>query len=186
MKKILLTITLLISSYSFAHCPSKISYEGDTYCADLKWQNTERKVRGLFVETDKLSPVLIPMREVTPEWEYSTALISVWKKADRDHVPVFLNGLRFFPYMNMVSGHHHSGAYELMLTNEDYVLSQMAFHQMPGCWSVRWTFNVEDGMSDSAVLSKVMSYENVDDNTEIIELCMAEGGDGGQGGHESH
>ena len=192
MKKILLMTTLLISSsYSLAHCPSEIMHEGEKYCVDFEWGAVERKGRkGEYTEVENSQgPVRVPFRENVRRWNYSKVMISVWKDQDKNHNPVFLEGLRFFPYMNMQSGHHHGGANSLTLSDKGYVLSQMPLHQMSqgdsGCWSIRWTFNEEDFMKDSTALTKIMSFQNLndDENNQVMESCMAEGDDGGRGGH---
>ncbi len=187
-KLITATAALLFSQLSFAHCPYKVSLNDQTYCAGIEWMHAEQKIRGEFRQTENLSPQRVPMRAPNPTWIFSKVQINLWMMGDKDHKPIFLEGLRFFPYMTMLDGHHHGASHKMSVNEFGYELSQMALHEMPGCWSVRWTFDQNsDTRSSSEELFKVLDYENLsaEDNFEAGELCAAKN-DGDGGDHNRH
>lgn len=160
------------------------------YCASLEWLKGDKKIKDGFVETDMEGPYQIPMKERPQKWVYSKANFHVWLKGDSTHAPVYLDGLRLFPYMMMENGHHHGAAYmfEEGSEVEGYQLSQLALHGMRGCWSIRGTFSEEDSMETSFLVTKIMSYKNLSEegNAEVMGFCMNEGGGDHGGGHHDH
>jgi hypothetical protein len=151
MRFFILTITFLFSHLAFAHCPLEIQVSPtEIFCADLKWSPP--------------SPVLIKSGTPPPLWIRSNATVQVWKKGDATHVPQVIPNFRIFPYMHMTSGHHHSASYTFVLdeNTSTYEIKNLAFTEMPGYWSLRWTTDSTDSFETSQLLLIITSYTNID------------------------
>lgn len=182
MKQIVIFLTMIgLNQISWAHCPLEIKTNGTTYCTDIEWQLAEKKINGEFLESTEQSPVLIASGTIPPLWLFSKARFSFWKQGDAKHVPQEIPGIRIFPYMQMTSGHHHSTAYEFLFdsTTTSYQVKNMAFTEMEGCWSLRWTTESQDDLSTSTTLLAVTAFTNIP--ADQIATCK-EGS--GQTGHE--
>ena len=171
-----------LPSLSDADCPYQVSSNGEAYCLDIEWKQGEVKTRGEFEGTDIESPYLVPQEEIPQRWIYSKAEIITWKKSDSSQAPVEVPNFEIFPYMHMQNGHHHSTGYEFAYDsmNQRYVLSQVKFQSMPGCWSLRWTTSPENMHSPenmqeiSLHLMNVTNFTNLDpeQRDDQIEFCQ--------------
>ena len=174
MKWFLLT-TLLLPFIAQADCSNQIEVDGNLYCVELSWLSAQSKSRGEFLDLDEPSPQLVAMREVPQWWRYSVAAIKLRSVEDKDEERVHLEGFRVFPYMHMQGGHHHGAAhsFEFDEDSELYLFSGVAFREMPGCWSLRWTAFEADDEEQSEQLFVVDSYANLSaaENERVVELC---------------
>ncbi len=187
MKQLLITLlTIGAAASTYAHCPLELSIQGETYCTDLEWQMAQKKTNGTYVETEELSPSLIKKGTIPPLWLYSQAQMMLWKKGDPQHTPQTVPGFRVFPYMHMSNGHHHSTAYNFSLDSETlwYSISKIAFVEMPGCWSLRWTTDSVDSLEKSQTLLEIASFTNSEENASIT--CKNNENQTDGGGHEHH
>jgi hypothetical protein len=168
------------SSICYAHCPLNLMSNGTTYCTEIDWQPAEQKINGEFLESTTLSPILIAAGTVPPLWLFSKARFSFWKLGDATHTPQEVPGLRIFPYMHMNGGHHHSTAYEFSFDSgtTSYQVKNMAFTEMDGCWSLRWTTESQDDSSASTELLAVTVFTNV--AVDQITTCKEGSGQTGQ------
>lgn len=178
--KLLISLLILLPSASFADCPYLVIAEGEDYCVDLRWDYGAKKVKGQFEETAEQTPYLNPMGTVPQKWIYSKALITTWKKSDVDQKFATVPGFRIFPYMYMQNGHSHSAGYEFFLDAADsvYVFERMAFQQMPGCWTLRWTTDPEDLEESSQFLLNMTDFANLNEAqvAKQIMFCDELGG----------
>lgn len=170
MKQWLITLLTIGSAAStYAHCPLELNIKEETYCTDIEWQMAQKKTNGMYVETEELSPSLIKKGTTPPLWFYSQAQMMLWKKGDPQHTPQTVPGFRVFPYMHMSNGHHHSTAYDFSLDSETlwYSISKIAFVEMPGCWSLRWTTDSVDSLETSMILMDITSFANSEGNASV-------------------
>jgi len=174
MKFILIALTML-PLIANAHCPIALDIKSEKYCTEIEWQKGDLKSKGQFVESDVLSPYLIPMGEIPQKWIYSKAQFAIWKDGDANHLPQEIPGLRIFPYMLMTDGHHHGASYEFNYDQnlQQYVLKAVGLQSMPGCWQLRWTTENTDDFTASAFLANIVTYSNLDEskNLEMAEVC---------------
>lgn len=190
--KTLIIIFALFPAMALAHCPIPLAVHGQSYCADVQWLNGDRKVQGEFESVEHLSPHLVQRGEIPQRWVYSKAEIQIWQKGDRAHRPQKIEGFRIFPYMHMQNGHHHSTSYDFQWdpNTETYLVSGVAFQEMAGCWSFRWTTSQEDRLVSSQFLMNVLDYSNASDakNHEMAEHCAnaGSGEDHGEDHDHSH
>ena len=171
--KFFIALMIAIPSIASAHCPLELDIDGTTYCGDAQWLNGERKIKGQWQETSELSPQLVAMGEIPQKWIYSKVSFVFWQKGDAHHKPVFIEDLRIFPYMHMENGHHHSTSYQEQWTDQTYLVSAVAFQQMRGCWSFRWTTEVDDALESSQALMNIVEFENLtpQENTTMASFC---------------
>lgn len=168
-----LVIGFALSGVSNASCPIELELEGGSYCAEVNWGYGFKKVRGEFKITEELSPYLVPMREIPQKWIYSSAQVRVWEPGDQSRGGIEIPDLKIYPYMHMTNGHHHSAAHRFSYNPEEqsYSLDQMAFRQMPGCWSLR----VEtEGGEDGSSLLAVVSYANLNEAGKVRQRQLCE------------
>ncbi|MEO0335649.1 MAG: hypothetical protein AAF202_04615 [Pseudomonadota bacterium] len=190
MKSIILVL-LMLPLFSWAHCPHEVQSSGQSYCLDFIWDVGETKVRGEFQLSTEQTPYLIPNGDVPQKWVFSKAIVTTWKKGDVNHDPVVVPGLDIFGYMHMQDGHHHTaGRKEFYFDDENqyYVFRRVAFHQMPGCWSLRWAVNSDEKIETSRRLFNLTDFANL--TAEGIEeqkgFCKGTGNGGESGGEHHH
>lgn len=175
MKTILAAVLILVSPSLWAHCPVAFVDNSMDYCMDIEWAKGDKMVKGKLQQVDLLSPYLNPENEIPQKWVYSKALIRVWKNGDKTHVPVYIENLRFFPYMTMVDGMHHQASSQLTYDSGAgaYVLSGFSMQEMKGCWSLRWTLAPTDTFETSTLLKNISEYSNLDQdgNVGAANLC---------------
>ena len=189
--KYLIFIALVLPSLAKAHCPMPIDLESGSYCADILWDTGEKKLKGEFKPVKTLSPYLVPPGTIPQRWIYSRATIQIWQKGDASHTPVMIPDFRIFPWMHMASGHNHSAGYNFFedTDTQSYRLQELAFQQMVGCWTLRWTTAGKDEEESSQMLTTVLDYTNLKpaENTEQEVLCDDLAGSPGHGGgHHEH
>ncbi len=174
--KYLLFLLVIIPGLAQAHCPYEVNIKDQSYCIDILWDQGEKKVKGQFESVETLSPVLIAMGEVPQKWIYSKAIITTWLKGDSKHTPVEIPHFRVFPYMHMNNGHHHSTGYEFLYDSLEsvYVVQRIAFQQMPGCWSLRWTTDTKDQKNSSHLITNLSHFTNLEAHQieEQISFCQ--------------
>lgn len=173
-------LLLLVPSFSYAHCPISFEVEGVSYCTDIEWLNGDYKVQGSLVPSSQMSPHLIAAGEVPQKWIYSRARFPLWLEGDRTHAPQMIAGLRVFPYMVMENGHHHSTSHEFEWNDgkQVYELTGVAFQEMPGCWSLRWTVAAAGSHENSHQLISISNFQNspaspshtLSQTCEVLEL----------------
>ena len=187
--------TLLLFLFSLpmlaqAHCPYEVSYSNEAYCLDLEWDFGERKIKGEFKPTNTVTPYLIPHKEIPQRWIYSTAYLIVWKKGDKNHKPVEIPNFRVFPYMHMENGHHHSAGYDFLYdeAEEAYLFRRVAFQQMKGCWSLRWTTADKDLMASSKELLQITEFTNIDEQQKekMVSFCRTNNSESEHSQHHGH
>jgi hypothetical protein len=182
----MLSAMLAVSEMAFGHCPLEVKIDSNTYCTDVEWLSSQQKINGAFTDSAELSPILILAGTIPPLWLHSTANFVFWKKGDAQHVPQEISGLRIFPYMHMSNGHHHSTAYEFSFnsTAGAYQLAKVAFTEMKGCWSLRWTTDTTDSLEASQLLLNVTAFTNVPN--DLAASCEGDEGSGDEHEHHSH
>ncbi len=170
---------------AWAHCPFGLKYDGKDYCLDLEWLPAESQIT-----TTALSPHLNPMGEIPQKWVYSQFETFVWEKGDKKHTPVLIPDFRIFPYMFMDSGHHHGASYEFQTddSNSSYLLKRVAFQEMPGCWTLRWTTHSSDSLEDSQPLAKITDFVNLSEEgvSAQVDSCSNVDENPSGGGHQHH
>lgn len=152
---------LLLQSFSYADCPqSTLIIDNQEYCAEVSWQNTDKKLNGEFYSTQVPSPYLNPRSAVPQNWHYSKLEVQIWESSDRNKQPVYFENLTIKPYMYMKNGHHHSTSYQYNFSDGLYKLSNIAFHEMMGCWTLNWEYsNLQQG-----VLLKIYNFNNLSES----------------------
>lgn len=177
--KLLIFLTVMIHAWAQADCPLEVTVQGQDFCVDIHWESSEKKIRGQFEDAEALSPHLVPMGEIPQKWLYSRALIVLWNKSDSNQTPVQVPDFRVFPYMHMKNGHHHSAEYDFYFDSEQqaYVFRRVAFRAMPGCWSLRWTTDLDDFQETSALLQNITGFSNLSPEAvaEQEALCQSMG-----------
>lgn len=77
--------------------------------------------------------------------------------------------------MVMNNGHHHSTShiFTKSVSNSGYILSAVAFMEMPGCWSLRWSIFDEEDLNSSQHLTAITDYTNLseDQNSDLASSC---------------
>ena len=91
----------------------------------------------------------------------------------------------------MLDGHHHGTGYDFMWDDDldHYVLSEVQFLEMEGCWSLRWTFADFDSLDNSQEIIRIMRFNNLneDENLLIMSYCnMCRGSGADQPGDHNH
>ncbi|MCB0408245.1 MAG: hypothetical protein KDD34_08580 [Bdellovibrionales bacterium] len=174
MKTILFLIALS-SHWAFAQCPISLNISGQSYCADFQWVYGESKRQGQLQPSDQMSPQLIRKGEAPIKWIYSKGQFQIWKATDTERRSVQIEGFKLFPHMHMKNGHHHGTSYDWGwdASLQAYVFKAMSLHEMPGCWSVRWTLG-EETLEGSQLLFSIDSFKNLSEteNNKIKKLCV--------------
>lgn len=167
-------ISFLITTNLYAYCPFEFQYGDKTYCVDLEWTQGQKRIKGQYQESQEQSPYL-NFLSVRPElWTYSRAYIYLWEKGV-GQTPVYVDKVKFFPFMVMKEGHSHGAKSHLEydVQNNRYILSQMAFQEMKeGCWQLRLKVeNQEDfvllDITDFANLTPEQNY----DQSVMCSVC---------------
>lgn len=197
--KVFMFLLIQATSTAFAHCPIEIEAQGEQYCMNYEWLNTDKKVQGNFVETENESPYLVASNELPPKWLFSKLEVKTWKKGDSNHIPVEIKDFVVFPYMTMEMDHNHSTLFDFSYDSTSYILSQVRFQDMKGCWSLRWsTSDKLDVDSSKSVFANSQWFTNVTEYTNssedkilsIEEMCSkvgnGSGSDDGGGHHHDH
>lgn len=155
-------LLIVLPGFASASCPNEVFSGDKNFCVGIEWDYGEIKVRGEFESTETLTPYLIPMGEVPQKWVYSKAYIIVWEKGDLKRTPVEIENFRIFPYMHMANGHHHSTGYNFFFdpTGRTYVFRRVAFLNMRGRWSLRWTTDSKDLKETSHLLTEISEFQN--------------------------
>lgn len=147
------------------HCESTLLWENETYCIQLEWLQAEKRSSKGYEETRDLSPVANP-GSPSPLYEtlYSKAFISL----EKDGGSAQIEGFNAKLYMSMLNGMHHSGPSSFQEETNGYIISQMNFIQMRGCWMIElYIKGVKVGVID------VTNYTNLtdEDNFEAMMFC---------------
>lgn len=116
MKKLVLAISLIVSTMASAHCP--IEFKTENLCASLTWQNP-------------------PKLDVN-----NTFTVKFWQKGDHNHVGMEpKNTLKMKTWMVMDNGHSHGGAAITWNELEEgvYIVENAKFfmHGMKGHWEIK-------------------------------------------------
>jgi hypothetical protein len=188
MKEILLFSVLWFPLWGQAHCPWPVQVNDQAYCVDVIWHFGEQKLQGQFSGSEMPSPHLVPMSEIPQGWIFSRASLYIWEQGDPLHQPVEIENFRVFPYMFMENGHHHSTGYEFAYdsSQEQYWIQRMAFQQMRGCWSLRWTTEPQDELETSQTLLNIIQFANLDEAQWQQQMAWCEAVGERPEGHGGH
>jgi hypothetical protein len=173
MKNIILTQAIFfitfISGYVLA-CETSIIIENQKYCIDIEWLNAESCEQKSVSEnldckkTDFLSPYLVPMGSRLKI--YSKVKIKIWKQNDKDKKSLIHAKFNPFPYMIMYPSMHHGGYHQIDIDYDDnsYIISQIRFFEMSGCWQLRWSeipdLDEKDQLNNSKEFINIKTYSN--------------------------
>lgn len=176
--KIIIALLVLVPSLSYAVCPIAINVNGQEYCTEVQWQKGERQIRGKSQISEQYSPHMIvrSLGQTPLLWVYSGARFQFWKKEDTRQQPQFIENLIIFPFMRMKNGHHHSTASDFYWDEPSaaYEVKGIAFYEMDGCWSLRWTLGDPNDIEHSGLLLNVFTFKNLSDeqNQLVAKFCQ--------------
>lgn len=161
--KIFILLFLTLPMKVFANCPYTIEVSGQSYCVEIQWLNGDIKKQGVFQESSESSPQLVLKGTVPQKWIYSKALFHIWEKNDPAQQPQQIEDFKVYPYMTMISGHHHSTSHQFYWNEVEqaYELKAMALKWMEGCWSLHWTLNAVTEGTNSQLLMNVLDFKNI-------------------------
>lgn len=177
MKKGLLFVFLFLSSsYLQAEdCQILLPHAETSYCLSLIWQEADYWRQDSPISSGEQSPQWVVARTPSAKKLYSVATVKIWLAQDPEQSSVKIENFTVFPYMAMMNGHHHGTSYrwEWIEAQKVYVLSKVVFAEMPGCWSLRWTFDPEGLWEDSFELLQITQYANLSEqeNRQVKGYC---------------
>ena len=144
-------------------CETSFLWNNEIYCLQIEWLPAEKRTPKGLEETDHLSPIANPEN---PSPIYKTLFSKAHITLEKSGEPALIEGFNAKLFMSMLNGMHHSGPSKFEELETGYLLSEMNFTQMKGCWSVELYID-----SEKLGTVNVTGYSNLS-QTENIELLM--------------
>ncbi|MAF90081.1 MAG: hypothetical protein CL674_02325 [Bdellovibrionaceae bacterium] len=189
MKSLILGLFLL-PQIALAHCPNSIFFQGKEYCTMVQWSAASIPDHWNVAGGSMPSPYLIPMRTNPKKHIFSNVSFQIWEKGDASHSPVQIENLHIFPYMIMDNSMNHSTKFSNHFDKETgtYVLENIAFHQMKGCWSFRYTFTDDLRLESSEFLTGISEFVNLskEEQSALASKCENQSTSPSHGHHNHH